>query len=290
MSLAPDSCGALQGWAGHLDLHYAHDVRYGTRLRHRHDGPMRVFKSLYPHGPDCCHTVLIHPPGGLVGGDSLSLRIALEAGAHALLSTPGATRFYASDEACALQRVHIDMAAGSRLEWCPLEAIAYPSCKAINQWQARLAPGAELMAWDLLALGLPAAGLAFDCGHYQQEVSITGHWLERLRIDAGDAELMSGPLGLAGRRAMASFWFASGDPLPSARQQQLVEAARALLPPPTPQGRVRLAATSPNRHVVVVRGLADQVEPLMQALQSVWAVWRAEAWGLSSPPPRIWQV
>jgi urease accessory protein len=99
--------------------------------------------------------MIVHPPGGLVGGDVLDIRVRLDAGAHALVSTPGATRFYASDDLEAAQRVSIDLAAGARLEWLPLEALAYPGCRALNQITATLTPGAEMLAWDVTALGLP---------------------------------------------------------------------------------------------------------------------------------------
>lgn len=279
-------------WQGRLDLHYTHDTQHGTRLRHRHDGPMRVFKSLYPEGPDCCHTVLIHPPGGLVGGDRLDIDIQLDAKAHALISTPGAARFYATDDLAAHQSVRLQLAAGARLEWCPLETLAYPGCRAENHWQASMAPGSELIAWDLVALGLPAAQQAFTHGQYQQHMAIDGLWLERAHIDARDQRLMGGRLGLNGHRALVTMVYASGDALTPQRQNQLLEAAREVLPPASAahSDAALLAVTCPNRHMVVLRGLAAQTEPLMQACQRVWAVWRSHAWGLHQDAPRIWRV
>ena len=83
------------GWQGSLALRYrSEDGR--TRVHDRHDGPLRVLKSLHPEGDRVCHSVLVHPPGGIVGGDTLAIELALEAGAHALVTTPGATRFYRS--------------------------------------------------------------------------------------------------------------------------------------------------------------------------------------------------
>ena len=143
-------------WHARLSLDYQ---RHGERtvLQHSHDGPLRIFKSLYPEGDAVCHNVIVHPPGGLVGGDVLDIGVQVGAGAHALVSTPGATRFYASDEAFATQQVRLQLDAGARLEWLPLETIAYPGCRADNRWSATLAEGAELMAWDVTALGLPGA-------------------------------------------------------------------------------------------------------------------------------------
>src|SRR5690606_10129198 len=133
--------------------------RDGTRtsLQHRHSGPLRILKSLYPEGEGICHNVIVHPPGGLVGGDRLDISVHAQAGAHALIGTPGATRFYRSEGPEATQQVRLRLDEGARLEWLPLETIAYPGCVAHNRLELQLAPGAECLGWDVCALGLPAA-------------------------------------------------------------------------------------------------------------------------------------
>ena len=117
------------GWHGHLHLDYR---REGGRtvLRDRHEGPLRVLQSLYPEDPSICHNVLVHPPGGLVAGDTLGVEVAVASGAHALLTTPGATRCYRSTGATARQAITLRVAAEARLEWLPLETIAYSGCLA----------------------------------------------------------------------------------------------------------------------------------------------------------------
>ena len=148
-------------WHARLQLDYTLE---GTRTvaRHAHNGPLRILQSLYPEGDAVCHNVLVHPPGGLVGGDTLDITATVGPGAHGLVTTPGATRFYKSTGAEAVQSLTAKVAPGARLEWLPLETIAYRSCKAINRMRFELAPGAEMMGWDVLALGLPAASEAFD--------------------------------------------------------------------------------------------------------------------------------
>ena len=75
-------------WHAHLQLDYR---REGARtvVRHAHNGPLRILKSLYPEGDAICHNVLVHPPSGLVGGDTLDIRAQVASGAHALITTPG---------------------------------------------------------------------------------------------------------------------------------------------------------------------------------------------------------
>lgn len=274
-------------WTARLSLDYR--CREGrTVLHHEHTGPLRILKSLYPEGESVCHNVIVHPPGGLVGGDELDIRVRVDAGAHGLISTPGATRFYAADDAPATQRVTLALEPGARLEWLPLETIAYPGCRANNLWRAELAGDAELLAWDVCALGLPAAGQAFTSGHFHQRLEIPGLWLEQATMDAGDTRLMDSPLGLAGQRCLGTMVLASGQALVRERRERLLEVAREALQalPAT----VMAGATSPNPNMVVIRAVAPVVEPLMAGLQQVWASMRAAAWQLKAPAPRIWRV
>ena len=170
-------------WHAHLQLDYALEAGRCV-LRHRHSGPLRILQSLYPEGDAICHNVLLHPPGGLVGGDTLDINATVGPGAHGLLTTPGATRFYRSAGELALQRTELTLMEGARLEWLPLEALCYDACQAENRLTMRLAPDAALLGWDVTALGLPGADLPFARGRFQQHLEVPGLWLERGRIDA----------------------------------------------------------------------------------------------------------
>src|ERR1043165_8005430 len=124
---------AQRRWLARLGADYRLE-RGRCVVSHEHDGPLRLLKSLYPEGDAICHSVLVHPPSGLVGGDTLDIAVTVGEGAHALVTTPGATRFYRSpDGAPATQRVRATLGEGARLEWLPLEAIAYPGCEAVNE-------------------------------------------------------------------------------------------------------------------------------------------------------------
>jgi urease accessory protein len=279
-------------WHGYLNLDYRRDGERTTALD-RHDGPLRVLQRLYPEGPGVCHHVLVHPPGGLVGGDVLALNGTLNEGTHALITTPGATRFYKSTGPEAVQTLAFTVADEARLEWLPLETIAYRNCVATNRMRFELAPTAEMMGWDVLALGLPAAGEAFDDpahaqGRFTQEIELPGVWLERGNVRATDHLLLDSPLGWAGRRVVATMWFASGSVMPRERREGLLEAARII------QQDHPLAAfsgsTCPNEQMLVLRVLAERVEPAMGLLTQVWARWRLDAWGLVPCPPRVWRT
>ena len=111
------------GWRARLDLHYSLE-NLTTQVKFEHEGPLRILRSLYPEGPSVCHNVLIHPPSGLVGGDSLEINIQAKDQAHALITTPGATRFYRSEHEWATQHVLVNLKDSARLEWLPLETLA----------------------------------------------------------------------------------------------------------------------------------------------------------------------
>ena len=275
-------------WHAHLEIDYRTDPSGATRSHDRFEGPLRVLQSLYPEGPQVCQHVIVHPPGGVVGGDTLDVSLRLRANSHALLTTAGATRFYRSAGPLAFQRVWARAAEGSRLEWLPLEAIAYDGAQAENRLVFELEPGAEMIGWDVLALGLPAAGQAFVRGCFSQHVELPGRWLERGRLRADDVQLLDSPLGLAGHRTLGCLWFASGSALTSARRAQLLDAARVHA------GGHALAATagatSPEPGLVVLRVLAERVEPLMTLFKTVWADWRHQGWGRPAVPPRVWRT
>ena len=274
-------------WHASLQLDYTLE---GTRTvaRHAHNGPLRILQSLYPEGDAVCHNVLVHPPGGLVGGDTLDISATVGPGAHGLVTTPGATRFYRSTGERALQRTHLTLAEGARLEWLPLEALCYNACNAENHLTLNLAPGAECMGWDVTALGLPHAGQPFETGRFVQHIEAPGLRLERGVIDAADHRLLESPQGLAGHRCMASLFFVVGTPLERARRDTALDAARAVMD--AHALKASAGATSPNGQVLVVRALAPQVEPAMQLLQQVRAAWRAALWQLCAEPPRIWSM
>lgn len=281
------------GWAGTLTLHYRADTRDGTRhttATDRHVGPLRVLQALYPEGPGICHHVLVHPPGGLVGGDTLDLTLTLAEHTHAVLTTPGAARFYRSEGEAAAQHVTAHVAPGARLEWLPLETIAYPDCQAANTQQFHLAPGAEMLGWDVLALGLPAAGAPFDRGRYVQRLGIPGLWREEGELRADDRWLMDGPQGLDGRRVVATGWFAvGGGALAGDRLEALREAALPLVDA-CDASVVEAGLTAPADGLIVLRVLAQRVEPAMRLLAAVRGAWRGVAWGLAAHPPRVWRT
>jgi len=284
---APEIPPPATGWRGNLSLDYR--LADGRTVAHTaHDGPLRVLQPLHPEGPGICHHVVLHPPGGVVAGDELHIDARLGPGSHALITTPGATRFYRSEGATALQQARLELQAGARLEWLPLETIAYSGCQAHNRVSFELAGDAEMIGWDMLALGLPASRQPFADGCFRQTLEWPGRWLESARIAAADAVLLRSAAGWAGHPVLATAWFATGAALAPARREALLEAARASI-----AGHAlapRAGVTAPQPGLLVLRALAPRVEPVMELLVRVRAAWREEAWGVTGAAPRIWRT
>ena len=285
-SLTPDEA-TRTGWHGTLQLNYQHE-RGRSVARFAHNGPLRVLQSLYPEGDAVCHNVLVHPPGGLVGGDVLEIGVHVGARAHGLVTTPGATRYYRTARGQARQSVRVRLDEGSRLEWLPLETLAYNQCDGINEAVFDLAPGAELMAWDLTALGLPTADQPFKQGRLLQHVEVQGAWLERGLIDASDARLLDGPVGLAGHRCLGTLILASGNDWTVAQRDAALELAREVLA--QAPNDVIAGVTAAHPRVIVLRTLSALVEPSQTLLRAVWAAWRKGVWQMGDAPPRIWAM
>lgn len=275
--------------AWHARLLIEYKSRAGRCGAHfEHEGPLRILQTLHPEGPAIAHNVLVHPPGGLVGGDAVDIAVHVAAGAHGLVTTPGAARFYRSAGEPAVQRTTIAVADGARLEWLPLEAICFSGCLAENHLQLDLAPAAEAIGWDVVALGLPASDQPFDRGSVLQHIELRGAWIERGRIAADDARMMDGPLGLAGRRCLATLFFAAGSAIARGRREQALEIANEVIA--AHGGDVIAGVTAPGPQVIAVRALAPVVEPAVALLKAVRAAWRPALWGLPPTVPRTWSI
>lgn len=193
-------------WLAQLRLRFAHGREKTTLIENTHSGPLNVQRPFYPElnqGSHCCHVYLLHPPGGLVAGDSIAIDVGVARQSHALLTTPSAGKIYQTDAARHLQQqqLNADIEDQACLEWLPQETIVFTGANARLRNRFRLQGDAKLIAWDIICLGRRASNEPFSNGRCEQviEVERDGRLLLRERnIWPGDSPLMHAPWGMAG--------------------------------------------------------------------------------------------
>jgi urease accessory protein len=271
----------LPEWRGRLALRFDPQGQRTVLAEQIHVGPLLVQRPFYPEDDGTCHVYMLHPPGGIVGGDRLRIEAAVSAGARALLTTPAAGKFYRSAGADAEQVNHLRAAEGSTLEWFPQETILYSAAQAILRTEVHLDGDAKFLGWDIVCLGRPASGERFDRGWCRTSVELwrSGRRLltERARFE-GSGEILSAGWGLAGYPITGSFFATSADP-------RLPERVRQAVSFPAEQGLFGVTALD---GVLIARVLAHQAESARRVLSQVWQVVRQELLGKQAVTPRIW--
>jgi urease accessory protein len=266
-------------WHAELELAYG---RCGASTRptlRRHFGPLRVQKHLYGDGPEVCQHIIVHPPGGIAGGDRLNIDVKVGADAWAQLTSPGAAKWYRA-KGPAYQQLKLRVEAGATLEWLPQESILYCGAQAELSTQIDLIGDARLCYWDIVALGRPASGERFDSGHLQAQVDIRRDgqliWHERQRILGNDG-LLDSPIGLAGQPVFATLLI-TGE-----IGAELLERCREI--PSAVRGDL-----SQLPGLLVARCLAGEALHARAWLIDLWRLLRPELLGRDAVPPRIWST
>ena len=257
-------------------------ARFGdcTRpVQRRHKGPLRVQKHLYAEGPELCQHIIVHPPGGIAGGDRLDISAHVGPGAWAQLTSPGAAKWYRA-AGPAYQQLTLSVAPGATLEWLPQETIVFSAAQAELSTGIDLQGDARLFYWDMVALGRPASGERFDLGHFQSRLDIRRDgqllWHERQRIVGGDG-LLDSPIGLGGDPVFATL-LVTGE-----IDSELLERCRSL-------GHAVRGDLSQLPGLLVARCLASEALLARGWLIELWRLLRPALLGREAVPPRIWST
>jgi urease accessory protein len=267
-------------WRASLRLDFALDEGTTRLVGRVHSGPLRVQKALYPEGPRACQVIVVHPPGGVVGGDRLDIEMRLGAGSQVLATTPGAGKWYRAKSPggdASIQQVRLHAGEGAALEWLPQETIFYDGASVALEHEVELDTGAAYIGSEILCFGRRAMGESFVRGQVRQRTRIrqAGRlvWHEQGRLDADG---LASPLGLNGQSVCATL-LAVGRPLPA--------PVLALL-----RDRVPGLAVSQVKSVFVARHLGDDGETARSAMLRVWQAVRPHLLGIDAVTPRIWNT
>ncbi|MGQ0546809.1 MAG: urease accessory protein UreD [Betaproteobacteria bacterium] len=263
-------------WRARLALEFARAGNRTLLAKRGADGPLVVQKSLYPEGEEICHAIVVHPPGGIAGGDELSLEVKCEG--HALLTTPGAAKWYRSAGPRASQALRFDVEG--TLEWLPRETIVFDGARASLDCHVRLGEQARYIGWEIVCLGRTGSNETFSRGELKLDTTVSrgGRLLlvERGGIEAG-GRLMRSPVGLGGRTVSGTMLAASASldasVLARCREDVSPEIAVTLLP-----------------GLLVARYLGDSTEQAFAAFTSLWRLLRPVLLGREAIEPRIWRT
>ena len=293
------------GWEAELALEY--EFREGrTVLAHRrHRGPLRVQRDLYPEGARTCHTIVVHPPGGIAGGDRLAVSVSLGEASAALLTTPGAAKWYRSTGAEARQTLLFKVAGSASLEWLPQESIIFSGARAAMSGRVELSGAATYFGWDVVCLGRRASGERFSAGSLSQrfEVTLDGRrlWNEFSRIEGNDP-LLHSPVGLRGASVYGTLLAAgreidrtcSRELLAECRQFGIADESTAGSTSSSTSGSTTGSTSGSTTGItrlpgmLVARYLGDDSEEAKCYFAGLWRLLRPAHSGRTAQPPRIW--
>ena len=280
VELNPSSHAA---WEAELSLGFSRRHTRSLLTQRSHRGPLVVQKSLHPEGEGICHAIILHPPGGVAGGDRLKIQANVGVGAHVLLTTPGAGKWYKANGAEATQKIELSVDEDAVLEWLPQENILYDAARVTWDAHVDLAESACYAGWEITCFGRQACGEQFREGSLHQSLQIYRAsrliWGEHGNLQGGD-KLLSSPAGLRNCPVSATFVVAAG-----LTSVQILESCRAVLP--SGEGRVGVTALP---EVFIGRYLGHSAQEARHYFEALWAILRPIYASVVAQRPRIWNT
>lgn len=285
-------------WRADLELILSNNMR-GTRLtRNRHTGPLYVQKPFYPEGRDCAHIYLLHPPGGLVSGDALTVDVTLKQNTHAVITTPGAARMYKARKASPVQKQknYFQVHDNAVLEWFPMEAIVYNGAAAELETTIALGDDSQCMAWEITCFGLSASEEPFNQGYFKQAYRIEKKglpvFIDRLDYHAENRTLFESKAGMQAN-TVSGFFIAGpfSEDTNTEKKECIADESRELIKSMNSIASDNLVSQLSVTWVddfCVVRYLGQSAYTCRQAFTLLWKQLRPELISKEAVEPRIW--
>ena len=270
-------------WYAQLDLGFAFSNGRTIFSHREHCGPLQIQKPFYPEKNGIIHVYILHPPGGIVGGDCLKLNIKLNENAHSLITTPAAGKFYRSSGSIASQIQIIKVASGGILEWFPSENIIFSGANARLKTRIDLAIGGNFIGWDIFCLGRPHSRECFDNGFFNQRLEVFRNGvplrMENLNLQ-GKSDALNAKWGLMG-------YPVSGNMICATEKTDIVNSIRNMESVSSKNGIFSVTNTD---GIILCRFLGNSVERAKEIFIKAWKIFRSSVIGLNAVEPRIWKT
>ena len=269
------------GWKAELNLGFEKAQKKTIVANRSQYGPLTVQRPFYPEG-DVCHLYILHPPGGVVGGDELYINVDLAKQASTLITTPGATKFYRNTGKLAHQIQTLKVADGCALEWFPQENIFFDGTHTHLSTRVELENSARFMGWEINCYGRPASKELFESGKV----------MTRLEVYRDGVPLMLDKLLIENNQALQSTVSMNSHPcfgtfIATQVTPELLEKARSSAAECLNQDQQHVGITLLG-DLLVIRCLGQHAEQVSTTLKAVWSVLRPEVMRRSVCLPRIW--
>ena len=272
-----------EGWKAKLYLKFIEENNKTVLKKRSHQGPLQVQKAFYPEASGACHVYILHPPGGVVGGDSFDVKIEVDPNAKVLVTTPAAGKFYRSAGDEAYQQQTITVADHGVLEWFPSENIFFPGAKVKLETRVDLSRESHFIGWDILCLGRPAIGETFSHGRLTQKFEIFQNGrpirLDRLLVREKDA-ILDAKWGLGGKPVVGTFFCLTP-------RKDLVDLLRQNIG--SPENDDLFSVTFVDG-IILCRYLGNSVEHVKRNFIKAWQILRVALRDHEAVIPRIWNT
>jgi urease accessory protein len=270
-----------KGWAARLALKVERQGEHTRPVLREHEGPLRLQKMLYPEGPGVCHAIVLHPPGGVVGGDTLDIQINVGPQAHLFCTSPGASKWYRSGAIASEQSITLSVDCGGILEWLPQEAIVFDQVN--TQWSTKVVladHSSVAMGLEVIMLGRAASAETFLRGSLKNKLVVSRAdqvlFNEQWVLNGADPRLSS-LQGLNGNACFGQLWA-------HATPAQMQQAYQACLGDSAGAASVTYL---PDR-LLIARAVGSGPEMVRHDLLGVWKKIRALMTSVEPTHARIW--
>ncbi len=267
-----------QNWEAYLQLKLTQGEQKTRLVPLKRYGPLSVQRPFYPE-QETCHVYLLHPPGGVVGGDRLELNVDVESNAKALLTTPGATKFYHSAGLYAQLKQQLKVQQHGELEFLPQENIYFPGALVQAKTSLQVNQYSHAIFWEKHCFGRPANNELFTSGKVITELEVieSGKLIltEKQRIDSAEIKRASGMRGYAVSGTLVIY---------SHRiNKNLIELLKELVPEDGISGLTR-----PLDNILLVRFMGNRTTDINNYFIKLLALIRPVILQKEICYPRIW--